>query len=249
MRKQLVLVIAASVAFAASNASAGLYQVNASLDVVLGTLPPMQFTGGAPAASSDGVGGAATLPAGALSGMFQTAIIPPLLGIIEGIGVAAPGIVAGSFATQAEPAVNGALAFDGVSGTMSLEASAYLLNASGDVVFEIPLHVVGAGGTSMAHISSLVAVQVIGNPFQLGSVTLMGGFNGTVHTVTALGIDDRTPGGKGTLVLVSPVVVDMQPLGSLAAVATLTLEYVPEPGTLLLIGTGMALWLLARRRS
>jgi hypothetical protein len=57
------------------------------------------------------------------------------------------------------------------------------------------------------------------------------------------GTDSRTPGGLGRLTLVSPTKVSTNLLGSpqvFVLVGTLTLEFVPEPGTLLLLGVGIA---------
>jgi PEP-CTERM motif-containing protein len=80
--------------------------------------------------------------------------------------------------------------------------------------------------------------------------------SGTVQTripATAMftGSDARTPGGLGQILLVSPSVVRMATLGydveSFALSATLTLQFVPEPGTLLLVGSG-AVALAARGR-
>jgi hypothetical protein len=66
------------------------------------------------------------------------------------------------------------------------------------------------------------------------------------YEVTAMftGTDSRTPGGLGQVTLVSPTKVTTNLLGtsplSLFAVGILTLEFVPEPGTLTLLGAGIA---------
>ncbi|HEY8494183.1 MAG TPA: hypothetical protein VIN04_09845, partial [Myxococcota bacterium] len=152
-----------------------------------------------------------------------------------------------SSSSHTQPASNVALSWNGTSGTMGMNASAYLL-MGGLPLAAIPLGVVGVGGTSVGHISTLVAIEVYGNPYQLGVVTLMGALNGENHTVMATGYDARTPNGAGTLVMVSPIVVSMGVLGSLAGIATLTLE-LPEPGGLALLGLGtLALGLVAARR-
>jgi len=67
------------------------------------------------------------------------------------------------------------------------------------------------------------------------------------------GSDARTPNGLGQIVLVSPSVVHMATLGyevqNFAIGATLTLQFVPEPGTFLLVGSGaVALGALGQRR-
>ena len=232
--------------FWGSAASAALVNATATLNVVIGSLPAAGFVGSAAGISSAGVGGAQTLPAGSISGAFSTTISPPLLTLLDGIGVGAPGGWPGG------PATNQQLQFDGTMGTMGLNASAYLLMASVSAL-EIPLGVIGVGGTQMFHALTLVAGVINANPYQLGMLTLMGALNTTPHTLMATGVDNRTAGGLGTLVLVSPTNVSLGVLGSLASIATLTiteLSFVPEPGTLLLVGAGAAaLGAIGRRQA
>jgi len=213
-------------------ASAAILPMPATLELAIGTLPPLSLSGVAAAASSAGAGGAATLPAGAISGAPIVTVSPPLLGQIDRIAVA------WSCCDLLVPATNGPLSFDGTTGTMSLDASAHLLMWP-FVVGAIPLGVVGVGGTQMFHVLSLVQGVIHGNPYQLGMLTLMGALNTAPHTLTATGFDARTAGGAGQLVLVSPSIVDLGPVGSLAAISTLTLG-VPEPGTLALVLAGVA---------
>jgi hypothetical protein len=63
------------------------------------------------------------------------------------------------------------------------------------------------------------------------------------------GMNALTPGGAGTLTLVSPGKVYVSTGNKIPLVGTLTLQYAPEPGTALLTGAGaLGLALLARRR-
>lgn len=225
--------------------SAAVLPVQATLDLAFAGFGSGQFVGAPGSASSDGVGGAATLPPGILSGTHEFTF-PPLLAFVSGIRISASG-------WTPAPASNLALSWNGTTGTMGMNASAYLMTGSFTGA-EIPLGVFGVGGTAMGVISTLLAITVQGNPYQLGVVTLMGGLNGQTHTVTATGYDARTPNGAGTLVLVSPLVISVEawngtPLGSLAGIATLTLE-LPEPGGLALLGLGVLalIGFAARRR-
>ena len=61
------------------------------------------------------------------------------------------------------------------------------------------------------------------------------------------GSDARTPGGRGQITLVSPAKIFFGSGGDNAALlGTLQVNFVPEPGAPLLLGTGAAL-LLSRR--
>ena len=242
MRKLLTLFAVGALALTTTTARAAELPVTATLQVSIGSLPPAGFEGTEVTGLSDGPGGSATLPVGGISGVFSTAINPPLLTLLDGIGVGAPGGWPGG------DAVNEPLEFDGATGTMPLNASAYLL-MGGAAVAEIPLGVVGVGGTQMFHALTLVQGTIFANPYQLGMVTLMGALNGEDHTHMATGVDNRTAGGGGDLVLVSPTNVSLGPLGNLAAIATLTLTYAaPEPGAMLLGAAALASLLAVARR-
>jgi hypothetical protein len=60
--------------------------------------------------------------------------------------------------------------------------------------------------------------------------------------ITATAYDKRTAGGQGTVQLVAPVSAKLNggALGTMPIVGVLTLHFVPEPGTLLLVGSGIA---------
>jgi hypothetical protein len=55
-----------------------------------------------------------------------------------------------------------------------------------------------------------------------------------------MGANGLTASGAGTLVLVTPIKILTNVAGNLAAFGVLSLTYVPEPGTALLLGLGVA---------
>ena len=119
----------------------------------------------------------------------------------------------------------------------------------------VPLKYVGGGGTGMGSsvlLAGLPATLVGAVWSNLGvdaatptrQIQIQNTFFSLPVTITATAFDKRTPGGAGTLQLIAPASAKLTPLipsavGTLPIVGVLTLEFVPEPGTLVLVGAGM----------
>jgi hypothetical protein len=236
MRKLILLGAAlALAAFAAGRAAAAALPVEGTLSVVLGPLGSPQLTGSG-VGTSNGAFGLAAIPAGllALTGTRAIAISPPALGLGQITLMGPVGNASGSF----DP--GGAMGNDGV---------ANLFFTNGAAAGSVPLAYIGGGGTGMLVLTGL-PVTVIGATWtNLGAsaadptrtTTIMEVAAGFAVTVTATAFDRRTAGGVGTLQLVAPVVARLVngDLGQLPIVGVLTLRFVPEPGTLLLLGSGV----------
>jgi hypothetical protein len=239
MRKLFSLVAAAAILAGAGVASAAPAPFNGSLSVTVGTLPPVAVNGNG-IGDTNPSGGTASIPAGVFS-IGQTALLPtPLLNVIFGFAVAGPG--QGGKVAPFAPGSNLALAFNGSTGNMGLNASAYLLNKGNKAVAAIPLGIIGQGGSlTFTVLGGLASGTLFANPYQLGMATVTGTFGTDPPLVImATGFDNRDGSGAGTLQLVSPTLVEISGLGSLAAMAVLTINFVPEPGTALLLGAGLA---------
>jgi hypothetical protein len=240
-----------------SSASAAPLAFDGTFSIAVGNLPIATGTG-AGVGDFGGAGGTASIPAGVFSIAMTAPINPPLL-VIDGFGIGAPG-QGGPNQLPLSPGTNKALAFGGVTGTMGLDMSGYLIQsyASGagtspNNLAAIPLAIVGVGTCCKLPTFGvgLIMGTIKANPYQLGMVTVMGSLNGSPSTVMGTGFDNRTAGGAGVLQLVTPTVVALGALGSLASIATLTLHIVPEPATALFVALGVAALgaLRARNRS
>ena len=219
---------------------------------------------------NSGPGAGATIPASVFTVKFGTPVIPPLANLFPGLVVGATGLT-GQFIVPVPaavpPAGNGALSWTGVGGVTGINGAAYLagfwsgpggancmVGCSSALSVPIPLGVVGSGGT-VTFQAGPISASVIGNPYQLGPLSLTGGLvnsaNGSIPnpvSIIATGVDNRAP--AGVLTIVSPVSIKLGPLGNLPALAKLDIDYmVPEPGAMLLLASGAAgCVLMARRR-
>jgi hypothetical protein len=198
--------------------------------------------------TSVGLGATATLGSNILVGTKPATGItsaPPITGVF----LTLTGHAAGSFAAGGGPG-------GGLGGSMTLGGQARITAYWGFTLVRVPLSVVGQpGGFVSSTGGGGTIIQVSGTGWTTGVQTLMapattvGGGTTTPQTVTATGADLRTASGAGTLLLITPIYIRTNLAGDIPTFATLTLNYVPEPSTLLLVGVGIAgLALRGRKR-
>jgi hypothetical protein len=126
---------------------------------------------------------------------------------------------------------------------------AAIVNVLGLSNLHVPLYPVGYTDgyfTSSGPEGGGIRVTVIGTGWTTGDVTITGVTSETpsgaaLNTVTlgALGFDNRTPGHRGVVQLVSPFKVISGVTGNLPGYALQTLTFVPEVGTLVTLGAGV----------
>jgi hypothetical protein len=273
MRALVRFLVAAVAAVLATAGPAGAIPFGATLGVsasALGGAPTLFVTGAGSGTSAPLL---VAIPGGVLAGSDSTAVTGnPLVQTLEltvtGNG---PGSFAGSalkgglplrgnvrllrtmatFTTLLDvplsiPVTYGYLGF-GVGGTVTLPAPGGF-NAS-FVVEHRPFSKGPAVVTGLRYTYTYHVPAGKGASHALtGQVT----YNGTAMYT---GTDSRTPGGLGQITLVSPTKVQHfvagSPggLGAFVLLGTLTLSFVPEPGTLVLLGSGaIGLGLLGRAR-
>jgi hypothetical protein len=208
--------------------------------------PPITGTG---VGTSVGLGATATLASNSLIGTTRDGgpvSAPPITKVYFTLS----GHAAGSFLAGGGPG-------GGLGGPMTLSGFVKLKAYSAMVTLvAIPLSPVGQpGGFASVTGGGGTIIQAWGTGWTTGVQTMMfpattiSGRTTTPTTVTATGADLRTASGAGTLVLISPLYFRSNLAGDIPIFARLTLNYVPEPSTLLLVGLGMAgLALRGRKR-
>ena len=182
-------------------------------------------------------------PAGHLTGLalaggeFATAsfVLPltdPAAAPIKGLQVTASN-AAGAFGGSGGAGFGGTMPLAGVTKVCLFAATPGCSTASANL--NVPLSPVGVGG--YAQVTAAVNLTVVGAPWTtgtvaIGSVTAMGGVSPLSNTGMA----------SGNVSLVTPVFVstNIAPSAVVPVFGILSLHFVPEPGTLVLLGSGIA---------
>lgn len=216
----------------AAPAGAALLPATGTFSYTLGAYSNLISVSGAGlASSSGGPGSAHTVP----SGFFQvgSAIAVPISPTFTGLDLV----------TVPAGAQNGAGSFS-PNGAMGLQGSAFFYGF-GAPAGQVPLAPMGGGGSQAITFIVLPAVLHGGTFMGAGGPTpmvfsAMSAVAAVPITAAATAFDNRTSGGQGTVQLVAPAKLSFQILGSVPIFATLQITYTPEPGTLLLLGAGIA---------
>jgi hypothetical protein len=263
LRRLLRATVVAAAVLAPFGAPARATPFDATLSIriesAIGTLGAVSFVGSGSGVSTPTL---VTVPSGIFAGtaLLPVGGVPSLSGIsFQAVGNRA-GNFRGSFGFLLGPLpISGVLRLKGSTGTGPATLAA------------VPLFFATVGGASRgfgrggSFFNAYVDVAFDNwshsavSPATWGKVPysyhLAGGKAASRRNVyyytTAMGSNARTPGGLGQLTLVSPIRIESNLPGAgslLVAFGSLTLNFVPEPGTLLLLGAGAAALGFAGRR-
>jgi hypothetical protein len=226
----------------ASPSSAALLSVNA--EVQYRFFPPRAPTltlTGSGVGNSVG-GGVAAIPAGLFAGNAEVVvpIEPTFVGFVE-ITVPADSLdnPAGSFGPNGAMGVSGAAFFVAPTNTSPIPLAP--VGGGVDGLFDVgPVAATLLGASWMGDANGTLPG---GNVFsQMGAVLCL-----PLSTV-ATAYDNRTAGGIGVVQLVAPARMSLGIYGAAPLFGILTLSYTPEPGTLTLLGAGVAALAMIGRR-
>ncbi len=236
MRKLSYAVAASLLVFGlAGRAHAAVLGFTGTLAVQISTLDPVEISGAGNAiVNGDGEAGHLTalqIPASpfAVTG-FVVPVTDPTVFPINGVQVTAH---------NSEGNFHG-VGGENFSGTMAIKGSAKvcLFGTCSNAVsnLNVPLSVVGKGGT--ATVMGAVNLTVVGAPWTTGTASI-GRNDRLFGDVSPL---SNTGAPSGTVRLVTPIFISTNIGASsiVPAFGILTLHFVPEPGTLLLLGSGIA---------
>jgi hypothetical protein len=195
-------------------------------------------TPGIPVLVSSG-GGSFVKPAGLLTG---TATLLPSLGNLDTMVVEALSGV--TTFTAAGGTGGGFGGSGGLDGTLDLRFLGAAINLA------VPLSIVGGGGSFQATLFA-ITVTATGHGWTTGPAVITGLGSEYGTTVTISGYDNRSAAHAGAIQLVSPIRILTSFSGpAFPGYAAQTFVFVPEPGTLLLIGAAVAgLGVVGFRRS
>jgi hypothetical protein len=269
MKKLLGLLLGAAFTFGVTAVPAGAAPFNATLGIAVGALGTLPFVGsGSGTSTTLNV----TIPASVAMG---TPVVPVTANApITAIAVKINKNLAGSFngnPLTGTMVIDGAAAVKGNLGGGPITLVGVPFYTAHDPGSAAGANGIGVGGSVLIVVGPGVYLNVFNTDWTEGMKTVTGLMYTYVYHVPAgkaasmtigypylngtamyTGTDSRTPGGLGQVTLVSPTKVVTNLTGGLlilVVLGTLTLNFVPEPGTLLLLGSGVAgLAILGRRR-
>ncbi len=269
MRRLFSVLAAIAIALGAAGQSQAVsLPYSGSLQFGVGAIEPVTLTGGGTAiVNGTGPGGhlsSLAINAGDIAGTASVVVynaapisgilfagggtaihLPNSFGYFLVTGSASNGV--GEFGSLSEPGNNfaGVMAFNGAAIVCLFGPCSGFPGAN----LAVPISPVGQGGTSIA--TGAVNITAIGAPWFkntaiIADSTAMGFQHGPGSATTSSAAQ-----GSGVVSLVSPVFIStsLDAFPVVPTFARFTIHFIPEPGTLLLVGSGIAgLAIIGRRR-